>query len=1708
MLSPEELTFIRNAASNARLSLDDQNILVAKQKLTAMYAALPPELVPCKDFLNMQTLNELTAFRDLTLLIGNPPGIARRIPANLCRDWPVTAIPTPEIILTSDADRARELLSVQTDMCPSFLSFNTRVENDGTSEYSMALSIHAQGLQIPNMINPTMTKAALISSVQKFVIHAANSGSTHSFLSTFSEDNKSYIVKELTRRFPIFIQYEKMEWNIPEELFVSYLLLFITEINEQDKLEILQIVKSPKMLRTDNGVAFNYDFYSKYVGEYTRNLSTYGRYLATVNAKSFATFFAAGLPPGTFKNDCDLLASTVDNSDRAFPKFMDEVAAKAEALRQAEPALIATALYARREAQKATAGKRQANQATLTTPNNLAVPPLPPLIAPCNSLNPFQGMLATNLYPGQQCFNCHGIDHKAQRCPEHCKSPTCPLKTDHFPRHCPEMRARFDKIKASTNSSAIINLPPSPISTLVSVSIPDWLKQPPIQYDSGANILASPSAPFGGQILPSTEVIDIADGTRIPITGTSILGATSCLIAPPFTTTLVPQSFLVTSGCGALLYDNKMTIFDFSSPLVRQLVEQIPSLHTIKAINGLYYLNPEQLWDLAKRQIPSTTKSTIEPKASLARYHTIKFSTLSDLVLFWHTTLGHISQSKMLSIVKNKLILNLPPELTETAIKNHFPSSCLRCSIGNIQRVSSPPPAAHIKSIPVGASFCVDYKKMSGPNTTDNVISFGGFTHYFVAIDYQSRRAITRPTKGSKNCLSDLKYLFDFNKSKGYTLLNLSIDSEFVTKEIRNWCADSTIHSTALNLIRSSKTSDGNLTYNSTSNTIVMQKIAIPYHHFTTGDAERFIRTATELYWKNTRTLPNYDERLWNSGMDASTDSYNSSPTSLHPDTTPYIMYDKFHVDAFKTPILPFGTLVVAQYPLSLQTTLTGRGFEAMVIGRAANYHDGIKLFNIKTKRSVIRNTYKVLNEDQSIHGFLYDKPIVLEISPNNEIPDNNTLPLSTIQSQPSTLDLPAMIDIPPPVLPTSVTTPDSSISNPMTLTPSLDSIPKEVNANEEEYTELNKSTCRKDAIPYFDYIDKLFGEKGVADHTYSQIWQICAVVAAVDHPRTYYFKYYAHGKTRPSDDNDYEYTLCKVLLTSDWADFNIGKAIAHAVARRLTYPDMPQDFWGMVKHKDQGYFLSFLDEIKSWKDTNSVLPNFNDIDWDSIDPALIGDLMLIPDLKIKPNGEIDKYKCRMVFRGDRWKNPGTYNSFANSIDADSLMIFFGIVATQDLDMWKMDVKTAFLHNLFPPGMRQFVRRPHGVTDEYLPPKFELGHCVYGHPLASAQWQQLNESNLKSKGFKKIQSAGSVMHIPATPTTDAVISVCSTDDMLFATPFDSPMKQHVLDSVRSLYETTTEDPAVNYLGLHLVRNRSARTIDIFQTSFINKCEGKYPLLPGTSWPTCPMKYTTTFTAEELEQKTILLNPKEIVHFQSLLGDALWITRMTKPNVKYPVNFYSRTVQPNPTLYDYLETLRIMHYCIATKHVPRRIGGLSGTKLSGTVDSSFASHDDLKGQSCYTLSIGDFGTVMMDTKKQTITAQSSTDSELLGAGALLLPNLIWARNFLSELGYDQSLIFPSGTPIGQDNTAVIKILKNKSNMGKIKALNLRIQGLREAIDDKSMDIYHLNTKNIMSDLGTKALSPGIFQHLSDFMLGVKALPEILPLKSPISSPARE
>jgi hypothetical protein len=324
------------------------------------------------------------------------------------------------------------------------------------------------------------------------------------------------------------------------------------------------------------------------------------------------------------------------------------------------------------------------------------------------------------------------------------------------------------------------------------------------------------------------------------------------------------------------------------------------------------------------------------------------------------------------------------------------------------------------------------------------------------------------------------------------------------------------------------------------------------------------------------------------------------------------------------------------------------------------------------------------------------------------------------------------------------------------------------------------------------------------------------------------------------------------------------------------------------------------------------------------------------------------------------------------------------------------------------------------------------------------------------------------------------------------------MKQRTIDFLDSNYDMTLDDPATDFFGMHFIRNRADRTFDVIQSGFLSECEVKYPLTtPGSSYPTCPMDYTTSLSPEDYENQKILLLPKEITKLQEVLGDCQWLTTCTRIDVKYPVNHFARCVSPSPTLYDYLKTLNVMHYMIGTKSKARRIGGMHGAVLTATVDASFAPSPGLKGQSSYTIHMGGGGAVMADSKRQTITAQSSTDSELLGAGALLLPDLLWARNFVSELGYDQRSVMPGGTPVGEDNTSMMKAVFNEMNTGKIKHLNLRIAALREAVADKTIQLFHLPTADMIADIGTKPLAPGIFRHLSDYILGHKPLEAFLP-----------
>jgi len=515
----------------------------------------------------------------------------------------------------------------------------------------------------------------------------------------------------------------------------------------------------------------------------------------------------------------------------------------------------------------------------------------------------------------------------------------------------------------------------------------------------------------------------------------------------------------------------------------------------------------------------------------------------------------------------------------------------------------------------------------------------------------------------------------------------------------------------------------------------------------------------------------------------------------------------------------------------------------------------------------------------------------------------------------------------------------------------------------------------------------------------------------------------------------------------------------------------------------------AFEVEWESWVRRSALLPL--QFDSSKLDKALIGDLMILWDEKYHSDGTFDKWKCRIVFRGDRWKNVFNIDTYASSLDSKALLLLLALAASLDLDLWALDIKTAFLYGKFPPGTHQYVRRPHGVPSKYFPPIFELGSCVYGHPTASRQFEIHNQGVLSQLGFTALRSTPSVYQILSTSTQDHVIAGVITDDCIIMHPFDSPSKAVLLDAFSKHYEYTVKDPLINFNGITLTRDRDLKRIGITQPQFLENMRFKYPLLPDQSSPRVPYPYNDYVTVQDqLDQTILLTSDSDKQRYHAMLGDLLWMQRFSKPQVVYAHQRLSR--MSSPTLYNLHIGIQAIQYCaFTTQDDIRWVGGPAGPIIQTTVDSSFASEDNRKSLSSWTVHVGGGGAAICGAKTQTICADSTTSAEAIG-NSMMLPDTIMAKQIFSELGYEQ----PTAIGVGNDNQSTIQICNNPANKGNTRHLDLRFSIVRDNIEREITRIFYLPTERMISDIGTKALSPAVFELLTSYLLGHVTLPDFM------------
>jgi hypothetical protein len=115
-------------------------------------------------------------------------------------------------------------------------------------------------------------------------------------------------------------------------------------------------------------------------------------------------------------------------------------------------------------------------------------------------------------------------------------------------------------------------------------------------------------------------------------------------------------------------------------------------------------------------------------------------------------------------------------------------------------------------------------------------------------------------------------------------------------------------------------------------------------------------------------------------------------------------------------------------------------------------------------------------------------------------------------------------------------------------------------------------------------------------------------------------------------------------------------------------------------------------------------------------------------------------------------------------------------------------------------------------------------------------------------------------------------------------------------------------------------------------------------------------------------------------------------------------------------------VRVVKYLDTTVDMPLVLAADDSGQICWWIDASFMVHEDMKGHTGSTMSMGK-GSIYSTLAKQKLVTRSSMEAEIVGVHDVLL-QLVWTGHFLMEQGFHVK-----ETTLYQDNTSSILIEKN-------------------------------------------------------------------------------
>jgi hypothetical protein len=476
---------------------------------------------------------------------------------------------------------------------------------------------------------------------------------------------------------------------------------------------------------------------------------------------------------------------------------------------------------------------------------------------------------------------------------------------------------------------------------------------------------------------------------------------------------------------------------------------------------------------------------------------------------------------------------------------------------------------------------------------------------------------------------------------------------------------------------------------------------------------------------------------------------------------------------------------------------------------------------------------------------------------------------------------------------------------------------------------------------------------------------------------------------------------------------------------------------------------------------------------------------------KFKATGEIEKYKARLIAQGFTQKEGLDFDGNTISspvVDASTIRFCLGLAAQHNLHIAILDCPTAFLGSTLHETI--YLRLPEGNWQDPWNrerPLVRLRKTLYGLKQSARGWFE----DVYDFLVDNLHLTASVA-APSLFLGDGIIVLLYVDDIMVMATTVAKLTA-LCDALHHRFKAAPPKGATipiadhfQYVGLDIEITRghsqAGSSVRINQSGYIGK------VLEQFSMTNCKPRYTpmeeglklglgrpnTSETGEPPQAE-----PVDQSLYRQAVGSLLYIALGSRPDIAYAATTLGR-YSSNPD----------QSHWTAVKHLFRYLKATASKKLTITSDSesarvpnsnpivAFADADlggeidtgkSTTGYLVYVLG----NLVLWKSKKQTLVAQSTMESELIACAAVKR-QIDWFSGLLSELAPSLPLRFASQPLLLNDNLACVTVLNNGNFKGDSRHLRLRFYGLHEAVATEKLLVEHVPSVDMLADGLTKAL----------------------------------